>query len=73
MEAYSERMDCFRSGLDGAAAAGPVLEGRVGCAEDVAPPRKSKPNKESPVLFCFGGASCLGGALAPVGGPVLGL
>jgi hypothetical protein len=71
-EAYSDRIDCLRSGLDAAAAAGPVLDGRAGGAEDD-PPRKSNPNNESPALFCFGGAvSGLEGPLAPTGGPVLG-
>jgi len=70
--AYSDKMDCLRSGLEGAAAAGPVLDGRGGAAEDP-PPRKSRPNNESPALCCFGGAvSAFGGALAATGGPVLG-
>lgn len=67
-------MDCLRSGREGAAAAaaGPVLEGRAGC--DVGPPpRKSKPNSESPALVCFGGAaSAFGGTARAAGGPVLG-
>lgn len=64
-------MDCFRSGLDGADAVGPVLEGLAGCA-DVPPPKKSKPNNESPALVCFGGAgSAFGGTCLPTGGPVL--
>jgi len=71
-------MDCFRSGLDAAAAAGPVLEGRAGCAVAVVPPappppKKSSPSSESPALFCFGGTvSCLGGVAVAAGGPVLG-
>jgi hypothetical protein len=64
----------LRSGLDGAAeAAGPVLDGRAGCVVGP-PPRKSKPNNESPAFVCFGGAaSAFGGAARPpTGGPVLG-
>ena len=73
VDAYNERIDCLRSGLDGAAAVGPVLEGLAGCA-DAPPPRKSRPNSESPALVCFGGAgSAFGGTLLPIGGPVLGL
>lgn len=71
--AYSDRIDCLRSGLDGAAdaPAGPVLEGLAGGAE--LPPRKSKPNSESPAFVCFGGAASAlgGGALVAAGGPVL--
>jgi len=71
-EAYSDKMDCLRSGLDGAAAVGPVLDGRVGAADDP-PPRKSSPSNESPALCCLGGAvSAFGGPLAATGGPVLG-
>lgn len=63
----------MRSGLEGAAAAaGPVLDGRAGAAEDP-PPRKSRPSNESPALCCFGGAgSAFGGGRAAAGGPVLG-
>jgi hypothetical protein len=72
-EAYSDRIDCLRSGLDGAAEApaGPVLEGRAGGAE--LPPKKSKPKSESPAFVCFGGAASAfgGGALVAAGGPVL--
>jgi hypothetical protein len=72
LEAYSDKIDCLRSGLEGAAAAAPVLDGRDGAADDE-PPRKSNPSNESPALFCFGGAgSAFGGPLAATGGPVLG-
>jgi hypothetical protein len=74
LEAYSDRIDCLRSGLDGAAdAAGPVLDGLAGC-DAGPPPKKSSPNNESPALVCFGGAaSAFGGADRTfVGGPVLG-
>lgn len=65
-------MDCLRSGLDGAEAAAPVLDGLAGCVDDP-PPRNSKPNKESLALVCFGGAgSAFGGAARATGGPVLG-
>lgn len=72
VEAYSDRIDCLRSGLDGAAEApaGPVLEGLAGGAE--LPPRKSSPSSESPARVCFGGAASAfgGGALVAAGGPV---
>lgn len=74
LAAYKDSIDCLRSGLDGAAAAaGPVLEGRAGCAEGP-PPKKSSPSRESPARVCFGGAaSAFGGtARAAAGGPVLG-
>lgn len=62
----------MRSGLDGAAVAGPVLDGLAGCAE-APPPRKSSPNSESPAFVCLGGAgSLLGGTLRLIGGPVAG-
>lgn len=70
--AYRDRMDCLRSGREGAAAAaaGPVLEGRAGCADAL--PRKSSPSRESPALVCFGGAgSAFGGTARAWGGPVL--
>jgi hypothetical protein len=64
-------MDCFRSGREGAAAAGPVLEGRAGCVGPL--PIKSNPSNESPALVCFGGAgSAFGGTALDDGGPVLG-
>ena len=63
----------MRSGLDGAveAPAGPVLDGLAGGTE--LPPRKSRPNSESPAFVGFGGAASVfgGGALAAAGGPVL--
>ena len=63
-------MDCLRSGLEGAVAVGPVLEGRAGCG--AALPRKSRPSSESPALVCFGGAgSAFGGTARACGGPVL--
>jgi hypothetical protein len=71
-EAYRDNIDCLRSGLDGAAlAAGPVLDGRAGC-DAGPPPRKSKPNSESPALFCFGASARGGAVLLDVGGPVFG-
>lgn len=73
-EAYSERMDCLRSGLEGAAeAAGPVLDGLAGC-DAGPPPKKSSPSSESPAFVCLGGAaSAFGGAERTFeGGPVLG-
>ena len=54
-DAYSERMDCFRSGREGTFEEGLVaaaLDGLPGALDD-ADPKKSKPRRESPVLFCF--------------------
>lgn len=48
-----------------------MLDGRAGAGAEP-PPRKSRPNNESPALVCFGGAaSAFGGALVPDGGPEL--
>lgn len=64
-------MDCLRSGREGAAVVGPVLDGRAGCVGAL--PRKSSPSKESPAFVCLGGAgSAFGGTARACGGPVLG-
>lgn len=61
-DAYSERMDCFRSGREGPE--GPTaleveLDGLPGGAAD--PPKKSRPRSESAALFCLGGDTPFGG------------
>jgi hypothetical protein len=73
LEAYKERMDCFRSDRPGAAELlAPVLEGLAGGA-DCVPPKKSKPRRLSPGLVDFGGAAgALGGAARTAGSVVLG-
>lgn len=55
MEAYNDRIDCFRSGLDevGFEAA---LDGLPELDEG-GPPKKSRPSNDSPCLGCFGGAA----------------
>jgi hypothetical protein len=62
-DAYSERIDCFRSALDGAAGAfvDPIsLEGRAGGAGELL--KKSSPRRLSAGFVCFGGAgAALGG------------
>ena len=64
--AYNERMDCFRSGRDGPedvpGVEAAALLGRGGGLEDVEP-KKSKPSRESPALFCLicEGVCCGGG------------
>ena len=75
-EAYSDKMDCFRSGRDGPdepSALPEALKGTSAGAEG-GPPKKSKPNSESP---CFAGAlvgtEAFGGAARDGGSVVLGL
>lgn len=75
-EAYRDKIDCFRSVLPGTPGVlGPTLDGLAGGA-DAVPPKKSNPNRLSPGLVCFGGATgafgC-GGALLIAGSVVLGL
>lgn len=71
MDAYSDRIDCLRSGREGPEDAGPVLEGLAGC-ELVLPPKRSSPRRESAVFVVFGGAGCaFGGTALLEGGPVL--
>lgn len=53
-DAYRERMDCLRSGLDGPVEPSGLeltLEGRAG-PEDGALPKKSSPRSESPCFVC---------------------
>lgn len=63
-DAYSERMDCFKSGRDWAAPVTfpGVLAGLGGAAGS---PKKSKPSNESLIVVAFGGA----GAAFVAGGP----
>lgn len=73
---YSDRMDCFKSGLDipGEAAPGvdAVLAGRLPLDGGGALPKKSSPSNESPGRACLGaGCACLGAGRA-VGSVVLG-
>lgn len=64
-EAYSDRIDCLRSGLEAVGAAPEVVVALEGLAEGAegGPPKKSKPRRESPCFCCFGGpaASFMGG------------
>lgn len=75
-EAYNDKMDCFRSGRDGPdepSALPEALKGTSAGAEG-GPPKKSKPNSESP---CFAGAlvgtEAFGGGARDDGSVVLGL
>lgn len=70
--AYSERMDCFRSGRDCVPPRGvPVVLAGLGGAV-VSPPKKSSPRRESFVLVAFGGAGPpFGGTFDAVGPAVL--
>lgn len=74
-EAYSDKMDCFKSerpGTPGVVAAEAALDGRAGGA-DCVPPKKSRPSSESPPLFCFGGAAgaLTGGGRTEMAGSVV--
>lgn len=62
-EAYKERIDCLRSGLEGAATLPGVDAALEGLAEEAGgAPKKSSPRSESPCFCCFGGAGMvLGG------------
>ena len=74
-EAYSERIDCLRSGLEGTAGPDGVeaeLDGLTDVA-DGGPPKKSRPSNESAALACFGGAEAFGGAVLLGTSVVLGL
>lgn len=70
-EAYKERMDCLRSGLEGAAMLPGVELAPAGFIEEVegGPLKKSRPRSESPCFCCFGGATAAFGG----GGRVLGV
>lgn len=55
-DAYSDKIDCLRSGLEGVdetKGLDAALDGRP--FEGWELPKKSNPSKESPGLFCFGG------------------
>ena len=58
-EEYKERMDCLRSGLEGAVGPLGVDVALDGLAEDVegGPPKKSSPRRESPCFCGFAGAA----------------
>lgn len=74
-EAYKERIDCFRSGLEGTALLPGVeaLEGLAYEAEGGAP-KKSSPRSESPCFCCLAGlgAALEGGGWTPGVSVVLG-
>ena len=74
-EAYNERIDCLRSGLEGIAE--PVgVEAELEGLPDVAdggPPKKSRPSNESAAFACLGGADAFGGADRQGTSVVLGL
>lgn len=73
--AYSDKIDCFRSGRDSPVALDGVEEVLVGrLVEGLVSPKKSSPSNESPGLFGFGAAGCWlgGGAARGVGSVVLG-
>ena len=53
-EAYSDKIDCFKSGRDWDPVLGVALVGRIG--GDTASPKKSNPRRESAGLVCLGGA-----------------
>ncbi len=75
-EAYNERMDCFKSGLEGTAGLAGLEDELEGLADepDGGPPKKSRPSNESDALVGLGGAEALrGGGLAPVVSVVFGL
>lgn len=74
-EAYNERMDCLRSGLEGTAELDGVEAELDGLPEvaDGGPPKKSRPSKESAAFTCLGGAEAFGGACRPGTSVVLGL
>ncbi len=74
-EAYNERIDCLRSGLDGTAEPDGVEAELDGLADvaDGGPPKKSRPSNESAALACFRGAEACGGAVRLGMSVVLGL
>lgn len=74
-EAYNERIDCLRSGLEGIAEPDGVEAELDGLPEvaDGGPPKKSRPSNESAALACLGRAEAFGGADRPGTSVVLGL
>lgn len=73
--AYSDKIDCFKSGRDNPVALAGVEEVLFGrLAEGLVSPKKSSPSNESPGLLGFGGAGCWleGGATRGAGSVVLG-
>lgn len=75
-EAYSDRIDCFRSGLEGAVEPPGVdaeLDG-LPLEDDGGPPKKSRPSSESAAFVDFGGPEDFGGGIRLLGvSVVLGL
>ena len=74
-EAYNERIDCLRSGLEGTAVPDGV-EAELDGLPDVAdggPPKKSRPSNESAAFACLLGAEAFGGADRPGMSVVFGL
>ena len=74
-EAYNERIDCLRSGLEATAEPDGVeaeLDGLPDVADD-GPPKKSRPSNESAAFACLGGADSFRGAGRPGMSVVLGL
>src|SRR5437879_4922457 len=70
-EAYRDRIDCFKSGLDCAPGVAAALDGRAGAC---ASPKKSSPSNESAGFVCFGGAgSDFGGGLDATGAALFAL
>ncbi len=75
-EAYSERIDCLRSGRDGPLDVPGVDVALDGLPEgaEAGPPKKSSPNNESAGCDCLGGAVFFaGGGRPPATSVVLGL
>ena len=75
-EAYSDRIDCLRSGREGPVDVAGVDVELDGLPEgaDGGPPKKSSPNNESAGFDCLGGAAFFGGGgRPPVTSVVLGL
>lgn len=74
-EAYNERIDCLRSGLEVLAEPDGIeaeLDGLPDVVDD-GPPKKSRPSSESAAFACLGGAEAFGGAGRPGTSVVLGL
>lgn len=55
-EAYRDKMDCLRSGLEGTVAPAEVDAGFEGLPDELdgGPPKKSRPNNESAALAGLG-------------------
>lgn len=55
LEAYRDKMDCFKSGRDCTPGVAAALEGRFGGGAES--PKKSRPSRESAGFVCLGGAA----------------